>query len=226
MLLVELGDTLVHYLWILVIGVFIARMIVPVRSKLRTRFMSIEDVPMPTGTLDNIKDPDQQARKKSEYKAIPLGTAEKKHYDNFRSHSITLASFTMTVIAIIIAFPIDESADPAEEQKVMPLQKQTKENLVSQNIMSLFYLSLAMVSFFIASYLFLLRETRWLVYTGESLEYMGIVSVGIGLLSLMQNITNNNNILGVIYAFFVIGITIIAIIQIWISIRFFYPKKS
>ena len=90
-------------------------------------------------------------------KKIPLGIAEKKHYDNFRSHSITLASFTMTVIAIIVALPGVVNVNPTEQHDK---QKIVDQSIVDQNTKSLFYLSLAMISFFISSYLFLLRECR------------------------------------------------------------------
>jgi hypothetical protein len=135
---------------------------------------------------------------------FPLGKAEKKHYDNFRSHSITLASFTMTIIALIVAFP-----NPGE---------------LSANIKSLFYLSIAMTSFFISSYLFMFRRYRWFPFIGESLEYMGLVAMGIGLLSLIQNLTKGNPLLSMVYAFFVIAVILIAALQIHIIIRYLYPK--
>jgi hypothetical protein len=191
------------YLWILVLGVFIVRMVIPFRSEIKTQYMSIQD-------------------KDDSNKKIPLGKAEKKHYDDFRTHSITLASFTMTVIAVIVALPGILGVTPADQQA---RHNVVDQSIIDHNIKSLFYLSLAMISFFISSYLFLLRENRWFVYTGESLEYMGIVAVGIGLLSLMLNVTNSW-FLGIVYLVFVIGITIIALIQIRISVRFFHPKKK
>ena len=73
--------SLTDHPWILLICIFAARMTVPIRSPIRDEYM----------LFNNNK--------------FPLGKAEKKHYDNFRSHSITLASFTMTIIALIVAFP-------------------------------------------------------------------------------------------------------------------------
>lgn len=164
--------------WIILTCIFIARMLVPLASSIRGTYMNFEG------------------------NTMPLGKAEKKYYDNFRSHSITLASFTMTIIAIIIAFPRPE--------------------LVSQNVKALLYLSIAMVSFFISSYFFLLRENRWFPFAGESLEYMGIVAIGFGLLDLVQNITLGNQLIGTVYTIFVIAMIGIAAKQIHIIIRFFY----
>lgn len=177
-------------IWILLIVIFAGRMMVPVFSPKRKRYMSMKDETVGT------EDPGKQM--------IPIGKYEGNLYDSYRTHSITLASFTMTIIAIIVAFP--------------------NANQLIQNIMSLSYLSLAMVSFFISAYLFPLRQGRWFVYTGESLEYLGVVAVGIGLLSLLLNLTKGNDWLGLVYGLFVIAISVIAVIQIRASIRYFYGK--
>lgn len=164
--------------WIILTCIFVARMVVPLGSSIRGKYMDFEG------------------------RSMPLGKAEKKYYDNFRSHSITLASFTMTIIAIIVAFP--------------------KPELVSENVKALLYLSIGLVSFFVSSYFFLLRENRWFPFTGESLEYMGIVAIGFGLLDLVQNLTRNDPLISTVYAIFVIVMIGIAAKQIHIIIRFFY----
>ena len=176
---------LVDYLWLIMVGAFIARMIVPFGSKFRRDYMTC---------------------------VIPVSEKEKQQYDSFRSHSITLASFTMTVIAIIIAFP--------------------KQEQFSANLMSLVYLSVALVSFFIASYLYVFRTNRWFPYIGESLEYMGIIAVGIGLLSLMENVAQSNIadntsvnsiiLINIVYAIFLIGMIAIAYKEISLTKTFFH----
>jgi hypothetical protein len=173
--------SLADHPWILLIGIFAARMAVPICSPIRDAYMLFKD--------------------KNKFR---LGKAEKKHYDNFRSHSITLASFTMAIIALIVAFP-----NPTQ---------------LSTNVKSLFYLSIAMTSFFISSYLFTFRQNRWFPFTGESLEYMGLVAVGIGLLGLIQNLTKGNPLLSMVYALFVIAVILIAALQIRMVINYFYPK--
>jgi hypothetical protein len=180
---------ILDYIWILLVAIFVGRMLVPIFSPKRKRYMNIED---------------DLSRPEKEQRMMPIGKYENTLYDDYRSHSITLASFTMAIIAIVVAFPTVD--------------------LVNQNIVSLYYLSLAMVSFFISAYLFPLRRNRWLVYAGESLEYMGVVAVGIGLLSLILNRTNYDEWLALIYGLFLLAITAVAAIQIRVSIRFFYGR--
>lgn len=62
---------------------------------------------------------------------------------------MVLASFTIVAIALIAGFSTDKICDESS---------------------SLFYLSIAMFSFIIGSYLFRFTINRWLPYTGETLN--------------------------------------------------------
>src|SRR5689334_4591027 len=87
---------------------------------------------------------------------ITLQPDEKKHYDDKRNHNITLASFTIVAIAVIVALPRQE---------------------VQKHVGALFYLSISMFLFFIASYLVDYRSNRFGPYIAKSFEYTGIMGV-------------------------------------------------
>lgn len=110
-----------------------------------------------------------------------LTDSEKKEFESLKSHNITLASFVIVVIAIILAFP------------QMTQHTQTvSQNTIQENIDSLLYFSIAMTCFFIASYFSLFRMNSLYLYIGETLETTGILSLGIGLILLVSKLSQNN----------------------------------
>lgn len=135
---------------------------------------------------------------------IKIEEREEEEWNNFRNHNITLASFTIVAIAVIVAFPSQQ------------LQK---------NIDALFYLSLAMFAFFTASYLLNFRINRWGPYIANCLETVGVIGVGFGLLGLIQNVIQDEAV-WLVYAVFAFGILAIAAIETTFNIRSFHQKKG
>lgn len=138
----------------------------------------------------------------------PLEEAEKEEYTNSKNHNIVLASFTIAAISVILAFQAGELT----------------QNLQWAALDSLFYLSIAMMCFFIASYLFSIRITRWYVYTAESLEYTGIIAVGIGFFRLIQVKVVNDDRITALYVLFIVGILFLVWLDLRFNKRFFFQK--
>lgn len=138
------------------------------------------------------------------YFEAPSSEAERKEYSDSRNQNMVLASFTIVAIAIIISFKFNE---------------------ITQLRDGLYYLSIGMFLFFIASYLFTLRRTKWLPYTAETLEYTGIIALAIGLLYLISGILTDL-VMNIIYIGFFIGILAVAIYEAYLNKGFFHPKST
>jgi hypothetical protein len=144
-----------------------------------------------------------------DYSAKPnFSTGELREFDNSRTHNITLASFVIVLLAVILAFP-----------------QNAIEDKIKQNVDSLLYFSISMSCFFIASYLFTLQTMRWFPYLGDILEITGILSLGIGFLVLISKLVNDPR-LYVVYFIFLASLVFLATITTYYERRIFFPKKN
>jgi hypothetical protein len=137
----------------------------------------------------------------------PSTEKEKEEYKDARTHSITLASFVIVAISVILAWPANTLTTP--QQGVA--------------IDSVFYLSIGMISFFIGSYLFTIRVTRWFVFAAESLEYTGIIATGLGFLELFHLKVDDYRV-NALYSLFVFAIGLLAYLDVHFNRRFFFQK--
>lgn len=143
-------------------------------------------------------------RTKYDFTKIPIQNTERSEWKGLRDHNMVLASFTIVAIAIIFALPSDTIQDKKP---------------------ALFYFSIAIFNFIIGSYLFRFTMDRRIPYTAETLEYVGIIALGIGLLYLVSSLVNDI-LFDVIYLIFFLGIVIITIIDLTLNYSWFYPKTE
>jgi hypothetical protein len=140
-----------------------------------------------------------------------LKEEEKKEFDNLRVHNITLASFTIVIVTLILAFP-----------------DQTR---ILQNVDSLMYFSISLVCFFNASYFALFRMHPVYWYIGDTIEMTGILSLGIGFLIFISKLANTfglDKVYGIflVYNVFLISLIALATVGVFLYKDFFFPKRT
>jgi hypothetical protein len=133
-----------------------------------------------------------------------LTPEEEKEFDNLRSHNITLASFTITLIAIIFAF---------------------NNNQITNNVNSLLYFSISLICFFNASYFSLFRMNPIYWYVGDTIEMTGILSLGLGFLLLISKEVNSFE-LNIVYIIFLISLSTLSIVGIILYKDHFFAKRT
>lgn len=134
----------------------------------------------------------------------PIGEMQREEYNNSKTHNITLASFTIVAISVILAWPTNTLTQPEQVQAID----------------SVFYLSIGMIAFFVASYLFTIRITRLYVFTAQSLEYMGIIATALGFLDLFLLKVNDTRVIA-LYTIFVGGIVALGFLDLHFNRRYF-----
>src|SRR6185312_12354475 len=115
--------------------------------------------------------------------------SENTEYNNLKTTNITLASFTVVLIALIF---------------------DSNKTDISTNTNSLFYFSISMVCFFIASYFSTFRNKFIFFYMGETIELTGIISLGIAFILLVTTLPNTNFGIYIIFLILIIGIITLA----------------
>jgi hypothetical protein len=103
-----------------------------------------------------------------------------EQYRNSKNHSITLAAFTIAAIALV-----------------------TSNQSISESVnlqLGITFLSGAMFSFFIGSYMFgFLSRQQWFPYIGETLEFVGILALAIGLFYIIIGLFQASLSLQILY---------------------------
>ena len=124
-----------------------------------------------------------------------------EEYTNSRNHNITLASFTMAVIGLVAS----------------------RQDLVGSNLQyGLSYLSVAMFCFFIGLYMYIFRQKKnKYPYVGETLEFVGIIALGIGFFYLITQIVPGSISLEILYLGFLAVLVLVAVIELRINRQFF-----
>jgi hypothetical protein len=146
---------------------------------------------------------------RKQYLQIPITAEETEIYHNQRTHLITLASFVIVGISIIVALPKDDI---------------TQAQALAIND-SLFFLSIGMASSFIGSYLFSTMPNRWFPFTGETLEYIAIMATGIGLFNLIQFLTIELRV-QIVYIIFGVGIGIVTFLDLYYNKKILMPESE
>jgi len=141
-------------------------------------------------------------RCKYDFKKIAIRDTERSEWKSLRDQNMVLASFTIVAIAIILSLPSGFSEDKKP---------------------SVWYLSLALFSFIIGSYVFRFTTDRRIPYVGETLEFEGLLALGIGLLYLASSIFKDI-MFDLIYSVFFIGVFVVALIDLYLNYSWFYPK--
>lgn len=141
------------------------------------------------------------ALRNRDYMNAEIQENEKQEYQNSRNHSITLAAFTIGAIALITS----------------------RDDLTNINFQyGLAFLSVAMFSFFIGSYMFIFQNKRnWFPYIGETLEFIGIVSLSIGFFYIVLQLFPESPLLPVLYGLFFIGLVAVASYELYLNKRAF-----
>jgi uncharacterized membrane protein len=105
---------------------------------------------------------------------------QREEYRNSRNHSMTLAAFTIAAIALVIS---NESISESVNLQL-----------------GIAFLSGAMFSFFIGSYMFVfLSKRHWFPYFGETLEFVGILALAMGLFYIVTGLFEESLLLQIIY---------------------------
>ncbi len=136
-------------------------------------------------------------------------TKEIEHYEKERSNNLTLAGFSLAAITLFLTLGASTVEQP------LPAVSDTT-----------FYLSIALVSFISASYLYTLQTSRWYSYFGDSLELIGLLSVGISLLLFFDFIFTNNNKIEIVYYLFFLFVIGFAAKELVLWVKHFKNLKS
>ncbi|AIC16145.1 membrane protein of unknown function [Nitrososphaera viennensis EN76] len=129
--------------------------------------------------------------------------SEIKTFSEYRVHNITLATFSIVAIALILGF--------------------NPEN-ISKHVDELFFLSISMFCFFVASYLLVIRPNRWIPFAGRTFEYTGLLAIAIGFVYLISNTIPDDRLV-YSYIVFFIGTLAIAIFDLSVNIHARYFQK-
>ena len=134
--------------------------------------------------------------------------SEKGEWATSRTNTMTLAFFSVTVITISITL-------------VKPDHRFE---------FGLAYLSFAMFCFFIGSYMFsFIRRLKGqkyfrLPHIGETLEYVGIVSLGMGLFYIVNLVIGDSIGIIVLYLSFLVALIAVAFYELYQNKMFYHPK--
>lgn len=128
---------------------------------------------------------------------------EKQTYKDEKNQLMTLAGFTITALAIIMALP------SITGNKI--------------NLLATFYFSISLSCFFAGSYLFDYRIKRIFPYIGQVAEYTGVISLGLAFLSFAYSIFSDVPSIMAIFSIFMGGIVTISFVEIYYNKKFFEP---
>jgi len=140
----------------------------------------------------------------------PVNDYAESLYQNARNQNITLAAFSTAVLALLFSVDLPNT-DP---------------NTTNQNFdFGIIYISLATFFFIIASFTYILLRSRRFPYVGQTLEYTGLIALGIGFFHVIRVILSGSDLLNVILLpAFVIGLLVVAGYELYLNFRYFYPK--
>ena len=99
---------------------------------------------------------------------------ERERYNRERSSNLTLAGFSLSALTFILTLAPNRSDDTNTNEETLislPLQE------------TMIFLSISLVCFIVASYLLQLKTRKIYAYTADSLEFLGLISIGAAMLS-------------------------------------------
>jgi hypothetical protein len=125
---------------------------------------------------------------------------QKEEYRSTRNQSITLSAFTLAAIALVFS---NESISQSPNLEL-----------------GIAFLSVAMFSFFIGSYMFMFMNKRhWFPYIGETLEFVGILALAMGLFNIITGLFQESLLLQVIYFVFFAVLLAVAVYELLLTRR-------
>ncbi len=135
-----------------------------------------------------------------------VGESTAGEYQFSRTQLISLAFFTIAIITLVAV----------------------RSDLTESNfVYGLSYLSVAMFCFFIGSYLFIFQHKgNRIPYIGETLEFVGIVALGIGFFYIVIEIVPDSISLEILYLLFLSALVAVASYEVYINYRFFHPRLN
>lgn len=135
--------------------------------------------------------------------------SQAEEYQFQRYNTVTLAFFTITVITLSLT--LASASEPNFQY-------------------GLAYLSLAMFCFFIGSYMYIFRRRLkgqrqlTLPYVGETLEFVGIVSLGTGLFYIVTLVVPDSIGLAILYMAFLFALIGVAFYELYQNKKFLHPS--
>jgi len=103
---------------------------------------------------------------------------ERERYNRERSNNLTLAGFSLSALTFILTLAPNRSDDTNTNE----------ETLISLSLQeTLVFLSISLVCFIVASYLLQQKTRKIYPYTADSLEFLGLISIGAAMLSFFFN---------------------------------------
>jgi hypothetical protein len=142
----------------------------------------------------------------------PVDDYAENLYRNARNQNITLAAFSTAVLALLFSVNLPNSPSP----------NTTNESFEY----GIIYISLATFFFIIASFTYILLRSRRFPYVGQTLEYTGLVALGIGFFHVIRVILSESVLLNVILLpAFLVGLLIVAGYELYLNFSYFYPKQ-
>jgi hypothetical protein len=129
---------------------------------------------------------------------------EKERLQRERPNNLALAGFSLTALALFLAL----GTNPQDPSKNVDVKDTT------------YYLSISLVCFIVAAYLYPFQIRRYYYYTADSLEQIGLLSVGIAMLVFFVN-----NYQGMLEMHAVYWVLFVAIILITIKDNLLYYEN-
>ncbi len=136
--------------------------------------------------------------------------AELERFRRERPNNLTLAGFSLAALTLFLTV----GTTPLDPSRSLNVRDTT------------FYISISLVCFIIAAYLFPIATNRYFSYIADSLELLGLLSIGIGmLLFFLNNFAEISNV-QVVYWILFIAVIVIGSLEIYFYSEMFKKIKS
>lgn len=143
------------------------------------------------------------------FQGIPV-EKERERYRQERPNNLTLAGFALAALTLFLTI----GTNPLEPTRQLDVLETT------------FFLSISLVSFIIAAHLFPIAISRYFSYVADSLEQLGMLAIGIGLLTFFVNNFNEALDIQQVYWIFFGVITALGGLEIYFYTRLFNSLKQ
>lgn len=127
-----------------------------------------------------------------------------------RPNNLALAGFSLAALTIFLTI----GSSPLDPTKRLEVRE------------TAFFLSVALISFVIAASLFPFAINRYFSYAADSVEHLGLLTIGAGMLLFFINNFGNVVDLQIVYGIFFAVIISIATLEIYLYTKALKPAKN
>jgi len=142
-------------------------------------------------------------------KTSPQEGEEVKSYATERTNNLTMAGFSLAAVALFLTIGFSGN----------------ETNLISVTD-TVFYLSISLISFITAAYLYGFAIIRWNGFLAGTIEWIGLLSIGIALLIFFRNAFSDDLRFLFLYGVFFLTVYILASKEISLWKNFFKAERE